>query len=91
MQTKIFESGDKVIYKALGTDGEQHWCRGVIHAVKTQEDPKNNRILSRTYLVDTGQDDRVDEIVTEEGEENIFIRQPQQIEVSPENIRPDSE
>lgn len=75
------QAGDKVEYKI----GEK-WKAGVIHGVKKAEAVKGPDIVLG-YLIDTGKDARVDEIITEKGKKNITVRQPEQVEVLPENIR----
>ncbi len=91
MSDVIFEAGDKVVYKLTNSKGEEKWFKGVIHGVRKYESPKLNRITAMSYLVDTGLDFRVDEITTEEGEDNIFLRQPKQVEVHPDNVRADNQ
>lgn len=74
--------GSKVLYK--DTKGKER--KGVIHAVQKVDTKSGSRVIG--YLVDTGKDERVDEIVTEKGEDNVFVRQPQQVEVELKNIKP---
>ncbi len=73
--------GDKVEYKV----GDK-WKTGIIHAVRKAEAVKGPDIVLG-YLVDTGKDVRLDEVVTDEGKDNIFVRQPEQVEVLPDDIR----
>jgi hypothetical protein len=68
-----YQIGDKVNYN----NGEV----GVVYGIRKNE---AGQVLE--YLIDTGNDTRVDEIVTEGDAPNIFIRQPEQAEVQPENI-----
>lgn len=77
-----FEAGDKVLYKG---DGDQ-WLEGVVHGVRSFEDNKSKR-LNVTYLVDTGEDLQSYEILTAKGKPNITVRQPEQVEVTPDNIK----
>lgn len=73
--------GDKIEYKS----GDK-WLPGVIHGIKKAEAVKGPDIVLG-YLVDTGNDVRVDEIITEKGKPNIKVRQPEQVEVAAEDIR----
>lgn len=61
------------------------WRKGVIHGVRSYDVNKKPVI---TYLVDTGKNEHVDEIITPDGEDNVTVRQPKQVEVSPDQIRP---
>lgn len=78
--TKL-QLGAHVIYKT--TTGEE--AVGVIHAIKKVDTKSGSKIVG--YLVDTGNDNRIDEIVTEDETPNILVRQPEQIEVGINDIR----
>lgn len=56
--TKAHEPGTAIKY--MSASGKK--VSGVIHAVRTYEDPETGYVLRRTYLVDTGKDVRVDKI-----------------------------
>lgn len=74
--------GDKVTYKkSSGKD-----AKGTIHAIRYVDTKSGKKVLS--YLIDTGKDEHLDEIVTDKDEKNIFVRQPEQVEVQPENVHP---
>ena len=66
-------------------DKDAPWNKGVIHGIKKAEAVKGPDIILG-YLVDTGGDYHIDEFKTPKGEEDIIIRQPEQVEVSPEHI-----
>lgn len=51
---QLFNTGDKVQYRV----GDK-WRDGVVHGVSKGEDAKG-RVVSLSYLVDTGKDERVD-------------------------------
>lgn len=78
-----FEAGDKVQYFY-----RNKWHDGVVHGVKKVENTKG-RVLSRSYLVDTGKVDS--EVVTKVSEKTGKVlekqAQPHQVEVTPEAIR----
>lgn len=78
---KTISIGDKVEYLV----GDK-WKKGVVHGIKKAEAVKGPDI-TLGYLIDTGKDERVDEFVTEKGKPNLKFRQPEQVEVLPENIR----
>lgn len=74
------EIGTKVKYLYDGQEAD-----GVVHAVRKVDNPDGTqRVIG--YLIDTGNDNRVDEIVTPKGKKNIFVRQPEQVDVKPEEI-----
>jgi hypothetical protein len=76
------ESGAKVKYHT----GDEKWKNGVIHAVRKVDDIDGvPRVL--TYLIDTGNDERIDEIVTPRGVPNLYNRQPEQVDVRPEFVK----
>lgn len=74
------KQGDKVKY--LHND---KWYNGVIHAVRKIDFQSSQHVLS--YLIDTGKDTRVDEIVTPKEVDNIYIRQPQQVDVLAKDVK----
>lgn len=74
--------GDTVIYNT--SEGE---LIGTIHGIKKIDTKTGPEIIG--YLVDTGADVSVAEVETPKGKPNIFVRQPVQVEVSPENIKPE--
>lgn len=74
--------GDDVEYRVNGK-----WYKGVVHGVRNYEDGKTGKTVALSYLVDNGKNEHVHEIVTPEDEDNIKIRQPKQVEVTPDNIR----
>lgn len=77
-----FEPGDKVKYQTK--DGS--WKNGVIHGVRKVDDVDGTpRIF--TYLIDTGRDVRIDEILTPEGVNNLYERQPEQIDIPPNRVQ----
>lgn len=54
------QAGDKIQYRLFDKKGKEHWFNGVIHGVRRYEERGFiNRI---TYLIDTGRDERVDEL-----------------------------
>lgn len=61
--TTPYEVGDNIQFKLLDKKGIEHWFPGVIHGIRKYQDPVNNMIQKVTYLIDTGRDTRVDEIV----------------------------
>lgn len=63
------------------------WLKGIVHGIKKYDD-KNMQPVVMGYLVDTGKDESVEEILTPKGEDNVIVRQPEQVEVTPDNIRP---
>jgi len=65
-------------------DGEE-WRTGRVHAIKKLA--KDNREYFVSYLIDTGEDGQITEILTEEGEDNTYVRQPVLIEVHPANVK----
>lgn len=80
--SNIHEIGDQVQYPDPDT-GEIRI--GVIHGVRKTETDGRTKIVG--YLIDTGEDERVDEIITSEDEDNITVRQPKQADVDPESVR----
>jgi hypothetical protein len=57
----IYGAGDTIEFMLPDKKGKANWFPGKIHGVKTTEDPKTHAILTVSYLVDTGRDERVDE------------------------------
>ena len=52
--------GSKVLYRA---DEKSEWLKGVVFAVRSYDDQRNKKLVTM-YLVDTGNDERVDEVTT---------------------------
>lgn len=77
---KKYDNGDKVKY-LVGKDTHV----GVIHAIK-KVGLKSGGMRVVSYLIDTGDDVRVDEYVTEAKKPNVFVRQPRQLEITQDNI-----
>lgn len=78
------QAGDKVKYLNPDTGRMK---TGTIHGVRKAED-SNGREDVISYLIDTGEDARLDEITTAEGEDNIIVRQPEQIDIHPNDVQP---
>lgn len=76
------EIGETITY----TDENGVTTTGVVYGIKKVDNPKTGQAEVVGYLIDTGNDTRVDEIVTEGEEENIFIRQPEQIELKESDL-----
>lgn len=59
--SKLHKIGAKVEYRL-----NSKWLKGVVHSIRSYEDPQTRKQTAMSYLVDTGKDDRIDEITYDE-------------------------
>lgn len=57
-----YEVDQRIQYCLFDKKNKAHWLEGKIHGVRRYEDAATNTITKITYLVDTGRDERVDEV-----------------------------
>lgn len=95
-EIKEYKVGQKIKFSAPegNSVNKMKWRVGKIHGVRTKE--VNGIVVERTYLIDTGEIAREDVVSFKETKsagrivykpDKVF-RQPEQVELSPEMIRP---
>lgn len=72
--------GKEVSYKITDSRGKDQWRNGVIHAIRKVENGETERVVS--YVIDTGKDASVDEMVYDERQVEVSKRVNAQLEKS---------